>query len=635
MSSFQSKHPIYLALNPFFRWVILSICLFPNSLLVGQSFVKKDSSEIIPFYGSVYYNDNFEKRDPLSNKTNGHRNLSNAHSRFQDGVLFGSYGSTLFPFLYENKFYKNLNLGKTQLNSYSFDENNIPYYLINKPLSELDFIFFGNGNEEFKGFLSQNLSKNLNIGIGIRRSNNKGFFPSQENLHNNVYFQFTYQKNRIRSNVEFYYNDLTQNENGGMTFSIYDSLVASQWQNATPRLTKAVNRTKEFNISWRNRILIASAAKIDTTIFDTFLMKPIKSSLYVDINSSYGSQRITYFDQLNSSNRTFYEIYAADTLIQALESKLLNYRLQNKTSITYSIPNRLKVAGYSIVSNNSLSQKTKLDSNLLLTNNIIAGLGGTIDIIFPYNLQLSGELFKPIIGYTNQDFLLKGELNKSIQKTSFSFLSQYTRQLPGYFNNYMSCTSLDNFYQFKTQNTFENSLSISNRSLNLELKAQSFLIEDFLIYDTLGRPNQVLNNFIQLSASKIWGFKFLHLPTSIYFQNSIFPRTFIRQTIAYRNNHFNNKLNLILGFDILLNLQMPSMRYQPFLSESLYNPMAANSKLFPKIDFFATMKISKVHLSFIIDNLFSTYLKNGTNYSQNAPLTPSAFYLRSTWSFLE
>jgi hypothetical protein len=615
--------------------MMLGVLLMAHSIIVGQSFVKKDSSEMIPFHSAVYYNDNQDKSYPLEDKMDHHRRLSNPHSRFQDGVLFGSYGSHLFPFLFENRFYQNLNLGKNQIKSYSFGENNIPYYLINKPLSEIDFVFFGNGNEEFKGFLSQNLTENLNVGIGIRRSSNKGFFSNQENLHNNVYFQLTYQKNRIRSNVEFYYNDLTQHENGGMTFSIYDSLTASQWQNAVPRLTQAINRMKEFNVSWRNRILISPAIKRDTTLFDTFLLKPIKSSLYVDINSSYGSERLSYYDVLNTSNRTFYELYSTNTSVATLESKLLNYRLQNKTALTYSIPNRLSISGYSIISNNALSQRIHIDSNEKSTNDIIAGLGGTLDLTLPSNLKLNAEIYKPLIGYTNSDFLLKGELTKSIQKTEFSFLSQYTRQKPGYFNTNMYTSGFDSIYQLKTQNIFENSLSIKNQSHDVSFTAQSFLMEDFLVYDSTGQPRQVSNNFIQLSASKIWGFKFLYLPTSIYFQNSLFPRAFIRQTIAYRNKHFNDHLNLIIGFDILLNLQMPSMMYQPLLTESVYNPSTSDSRIYPNVTFFATLKIAKVHLSFIIDNFMSTYLKNGTNYNQNAPLTPSAFYLRSTWTFLE
>lgn len=616
---------------------IISLILLSISFqwVRSQSFVKKDSSDLIPFHAKVYYNDDPENMTQLSSKMDDHRQLTNPHSKFSDGVLFGSYGSTVLPFLFSNAFHKDLNLGKTQLNNYSWNEKNIPYYLINKPLSELDFIFFGNSNEEFKGFFSQNLSKQLNLGLGIRRSNNKGFFGRQENLHNNLYFQLTYQKQRLRSNLEFYYNELSQHENGGMTFSIYDSLSADQWQNASPTLTEAINRTKEFKVSWRNRILLVPTVNRDSNYIDSFFMKPIKSNLYIDVNTSYGSERMTYYDVLNSTNRNFYEVYSGDTIIKTLESRILNYRLQNQTTITYTLPRRFSLSGYSIMSNNSISLGKKTDSSSFFRNEVIAGIGGELTIFLPYKLQLKSMVYKPFLGYTNQDFLIRGELLKNIKKTEIRFKSQYSRQLPGYINTNMYASTIDTTMPLRTQNVFENSLSIHNRLQKLEMNVQSFLIEDFLLYDSVGRPNQVQNNFFQLSATKLWGYKFLYLPTSIYFQNSLFPRSFVRQTIGYRNKHFKDHLDLLLGFDILLNIEMPSMSYQPFLTESLYSSSATSSKFYPKVDFFATLKISKVYLSFVIDNFMSSYLKTGTNYSQNAPLTPSTFFLRSTWTFLE
>lgn len=600
----------------------------------SQDFLQKDSSNLIPFHARYYYETDYENIYTLAEKTRSHHILTSPYESYPDGVLFGSFGSTGFPFLYSNTFSHKLTLGRDAVTSYYYNQDNIPHYLINKPLSELDFIFFGNGNEEFKGFFSQNLSKKLHIALGIRRSNNKGFFLHQENLHNNIYFHTTYQGKRLRSHLGFYYNDITMSENGGITYNIYDSLPPTKWQNATPRLQAAVNRAKNFQLSWNNRILLVPSAPIDTNALDTFIFKPKSSNLYLDINTSYGSDRMTYFDNL-VNNRSFYEIYGQDTSIKTLEFRMLNYQLQNQSSITYTLPRRFSITGYSYLSDNTVWQDKTQFGNLYSTDEFIFGLGGKLKMWLPYGIHVQGELYKSISGYTQRDFLIRGEARTKISDHIFRFLSQYSRQVPGYFYSNMISSAYTQRLTLNTQNTLENSLFYSNEKWKLNTSLQSFLIEDFLFYDSIGTPYQASNNFLQFQLKMDWGFRFLYFPTALYFQNSMFPRSFVRQTIAYRNTHFQNHLNLIVGFDISLNLNMPSMTYQPFLAQSLYNPNAVESKLYPKVDFFATMKISKVHLSFIIDNFMSTYMQTGTNYNKNAPLTPSAFFLRSSWMFLE
>ena len=186
----------------------LTLVLFFNSKLQAQSFVKKDSTEIVPFLYKVFYQSDFDSAIRLPDRLYFNHRTNNYGSVQNFSGLTATLGSNLVPILFEHNFYSNIKLGRQMNDAYFYTPSTIPYFALNKPLSELDFTFFGNGNEEFKGFLAQNISKKINLGIGIRRTNNKGYFLNQENTHNNVYTYLVYNADRLRTNIEFVLNDL-------------------------------------------------------------------------------------------------------------------------------------------------------------------------------------------------------------------------------------------------------------------------------------------------------------------------------------------------------------------------------------------------------------------------------------------
>ena len=152
-----------------------------HSSAYSQSFVKKDSSEIIPFISKIFYQTDLDTSIRTPDRLFYNHRIQSVGMANNFSGLTGTLGSSLVPVLYENIFYQNIKLGRSLNDPYFYSSENIPYFALNKPISELDFTFFGNGNEEFKGFLSQNISRTLNLGIGIRRTNNKGFFLMTKN----------------------------------------------------------------------------------------------------------------------------------------------------------------------------------------------------------------------------------------------------------------------------------------------------------------------------------------------------------------------------------------------------------------------------------------------------------------------
>ncbi len=608
----------------------LTLVLFINSKIQAQSFVKKDSSEIVPFLYKVFYQSDFDSAIRLPDRLYFNHRTNNYGSVQNYSGLTATLGSNLVPILFEHNFYSNIKLGRQMNDAYFYTPSTIPYFALNKPLSELDFTFFGNGNEEFKGFLAQNISKKINLGIGIRRTNNKGYFLNQENTHNNVYTYLVYNADRLRTNIEFVLNDLNMKESGGYTPDIYSSGVApGQWLAASPTLAVAKNQIKNYQLSFRYRYLLLGLAESK----DSLLFIPKQSSLYIDHQLQRFSDRQFYSDTVNAKSRAEYGVLASATTNQ-LNSVYLQSGLQSDFRLTY-INQGLKITGYNIFSDNRIEVGKQFGQYLRSYDFLNLGLGIDANYSWRTNLSVIGKGYKSFLGYTENDFYLRGELQAYLTDVNLQLWTNYSHQKPNFISSMNYTSGIDQFYDLKTQKTLETGFGFQIDKLKLSAKVQYFVIEDFMNYDSILRPMQLQNNFFQVYLRQDWGYKWLYFPTEVLYQNSVFQRGMIKQMLAFRNKLFSEKNNVLVGAELSLNFNYATARYSSFFMQPIWSQTIAEANVYPKLDLFATFKISKVHLSLIFDNFLSTYLKTGISYLQNHPMTPSAFYLRMNWRFLE
>lgn len=604
-------------------------------VVFSQDYITRDSTDYIPLSARIYYGTNLDQSFQIKDPIMRHRRLHLIDEHSQEGCFYGNMGSQVIPWQQQYTFYTSQRIGREAQMLYTFQPDNIPQFITNKPLSEIDFIFFGNGNEEIKGRISQNLSKYWNLGLGVRRSNNKGAFLRQENTTNNAYLTLLYQKARWRSNLIWAYNDHKQSENGGTTVSVYDVLPVGQWINALPRLTNANNQYKGWHVAWKNRILI-SPEKKDTTIKDSLILAPIQSPLYLDLTTSYSNDRQFYEDQSGSSFlRSYYGELSTDSTQNSLSSKHNLARVEHLSELTYKLRDDLSISAYHTVSNNTLDAGRSIFTRELNIENVIMGFGGRLNAKLTNQLSLSGHAYKSISGYTSRDFLMQGQLNWTNKSITLQWLTKYSQQLPGTWHQHTAATKYQRDWNLETENILENSFSIRSPRSTWGLSIQSFMADQFLTYDLSYRPSQLTNNYIQVSGYQAWNFGILHCPTEFVVQNSIVPHAFVRQTIAYKNALFGKHLNMILGLDATMNFMQKSMLFHPFWGRTIYDANAADTKFYPKLDFFVTMRIHKVHLSLLFDNIGASFLNSGTSYTDRAPISPNAFYLRMSWLFTD
>ena len=501
-----------------FRFIVLVFCIFGyTSGFFAQNFVKKDTSELIPFIYKYYYYpamDTFSKQ-PDRLLYNHRINPFGQNQNFSG--LTGTLGSTLVPVLVDNAFYQNIKLGRAINDPYFYTDKSIPYYALNKPLSELDFTFFGNGNEEFRGFLSQNVSKKLNLGIGIRRTNNKGYFLQQENTHSNLYIHFVHDAERIRTNLEFVFNEMNLKESGGYKPDIFQSgLAPGQWLAANPSLAVAKNQLKNYQLNFRYRYFVLGAKPS----IDSLLFLPKKSSLYIDHQFQRFSDRQFYSDTFNASSRQEYGILANGTG-NIFNSLYLQSGLLTNFRITYALQG-LSVSGYTIFSDNSIEVGQQFGQYIRSYDYLNLGIGGDVSYQWKKDIKIVGKGYKSFLGYTENDFYLRGELQGKHKSANWQAWADYSHQKPSLISSIVYGTSIDTLYALNTQKTLETGLSFNLDKHKFSGKVQYFMTEDFLTYDSLQRPIQLGNNYFQIYFKKEWSFKSFYFPTEVFFQNSLF-----------------------------------------------------------------------------------------------------------------
>lgn len=610
---------------------------YGNTNLYSQLKLKKDSSNLVPFESSKYYSTAIDK--PFSNSQSIENNhyINPFQGTLNESLLLGTVGSQLIPIAYRNDFRRSVFAGLSALEDYKYQASSIPYFIANKPLSELDFTFFGYGTECFKGLLSQNLSKKTTIGVGIKKQNNKGFYQSNPVAQNNIYFNIVNQSKRLRTNLEFYYNDATIKENGGYQQDIINIYTPSNWSFQEINLGNAINKQKDYKISLRNRLLIANAPEIKDSIAKLkSLLKPIYSSFYVENELSYSKEILSFRDE--KATKAYYGNYMPIDSLTVLETYYRNNKISNQFSLNYNFfkgeKEYVRIQSYLQTEWNSIDR----GANELTSQNdkfLTTALGGSADFNFPLGISLNNSIYKPFTGYTKNDFFIESELTKNLFDTKIAFKGSFASQRPGYFYNYMYTNNLVANYDFQNQKTLGFSGAISSEKWKGRVEVQYLNISNFLFFDENALPVQEQNSIFQLKMEKELIYKSLYTNHLLIYQNSFYQKLWYKATFALKNSAFKKNLNYFIGTNITLNTNYNVFEYNPLLMQSVNLKNPTKNDFFPIIDLFATLKISSALLSFTYENLLTSLTNKGFYNATYYPISPSAFYLRLNWRFLE
>ena len=522
---------------------------------------------------------------------------------------------------------------------YLYTNNKIKYYQLSKPYTELFYVMGPKREQTFNVVFSRELFKGLTFGLDFYLASSPGEYKRSKANNNIGYLTMQYitPKRRYSVNVNYMFNKLDMQENGGIKADNYFSDNLESDRTVIPvNLGNANNTVQEsgvfvqqyFNLSKPN------PEEDSTSRFDL-------GSISYEFQYKKNSYLFTDKDPL----APFYDtIFIPMDSVQTNDSTGQQF-IHNSigwTSVGYQMDiDQKPFYIYAKLSHDYITQKLPYDSLITSWNqmNVSGGLG--INIKKSFYLKGSGYLY--FGGYNSGDFGIKGSIiqylgNKDrnfgelvlnaelISKTPWWFYQAYNSNHFRWNNNLQKETYLilSGVYSFKNINAGVDFTTLGNytylddslRPKQLD-KAETVLkvylqgnipigkfgVDTRLMYQASSQPN-----IIRMPA--------FHGALNIYFKSSIFKKAATIQT-GFQLRYFTS---------YYANAYMPELR-----AFYLQNKKEIGNYLWA--DVYITLKVQRARLFVKMSN-FTSYFE-GYKYwlAPHYPDRDARFYFGVSWRF--
>lgn len=566
----------------------------------NQNINKKDSASVFYYYQKDFSSDtiklnildtildDFQRYDALSKKGKFYASL-------------GNIGLASRNLVYDNNKIFGFDFGIHSRDPYLFNNNNIKYYQLLSPYTN---IFFSQGGknekkeQNFRVIHSQQIKRGLTIGINGNIINSFGNYKNQKAKNSNVALIVNYfTKNKKYGIIGNYiHNSLENIENGGIKYdSVFEKNIETDRKLITVNLDKAENRL--INNSYFFKQYYKFNKKQDS------LSMQNRNHLTSKIIHSfkYNNQSLKYTD--NEPGVSFYPAIYKDSLYTYDKIKIISY--DNKITFLNSFQ-RQKIINLSLSLNlehKYLELSEFSDAENYKTKYFIQYIPSSdISLYFYKTYTLINNQLKYLFGdYNDKDISIKNEiiqyLNKK-QKNKFILKLNYTKQdVPYFYNTYNS-----NHYQwannFNKISTLSGNISFKNKII--ETGIEYYNIKNFVYLNNVSEPAQYNNKLSVIKAYLYNNFKIkkVNFLNSIVYQNISendilrLPEFLANISLSYNHDFFKGHLSTQTGVDINYHSSYYADAYSPALS-SFYLQDEKEIKDYVYIDFFLNFKIKR------------------------------------------
>lgn len=240
------------------QFIKLKISLILSIICIGSSFSQNTDSTslVIDSNGVYFYFDKFEI-DGNINKyyfdtlTFGFQDYNPIYSKTNFFASSGNVGLPYKDLVFTSEKSPGFNIGFNSLDAYLFKNENIKYYDVIKPYS--DVVYFQGAKKEqvFTVIHSQNVRERLNIGLNYSLVSSSGSYVNQKSNNSKVYFNSRYKSKNSKYGMiaNFINNRTTNQENGGISnYNDFEDSSAYDRRIIPVNLNSASSIVKEMNI---------------------------------------------------------------------------------------------------------------------------------------------------------------------------------------------------------------------------------------------------------------------------------------------------------------------------------------------------------------------------------------------------
>lgn len=574
---------------------------------------------------------------PLDTGLENFENYNVLYQPLHPYIGLGNTGLAARPLLFEPSKTIGFDIGLHALDPYLLLPENLNYYNARAPYTVLQ-LFTGGGSIEniFRAMHTQNVKPNWNVGFNMNFTGSRGTYSSQNVLGQNVSDVsaaiFTwYQSKNKRYNLlaNAYLNNLKAPETGGLASQYNNIFTSTSYNliktNAQVKLPNTFENWKDNGIYIKQFYYIGH---IDTVGKGRSISK-ILPTQQVAYTLQYNKRTYEFLQNDYDTAHVFPNYYysanhSRDSLSVMHLQNDFAYSFYLRTKAAKSVKNEIKLdlgltqdlyhyAGY--VSDSTLNQngaKVKqfaLKMNPTTINDVTAK--GKLSYRFSDKAELQANVNQIIEGRDFGDFLYEGKLMLSAgNKAGRIILDAYSQSS----NPALIYTNWStNHYHF--ENDFHNqkinsaSFEYVNDALRFDLKAEYFLINDYLYFNapeggTDAEPTQLSNsiNLLKVTLSKKLTWHRWHFDNSIVYQKTDYQSTLrTPQAYTYTSLYYGkllfNVLNANIGIDVRYNTPYVAPSYAVGLGE-FYNGPNITFPSYPVATFF--IKATLLHTNFFI-----------------------------------
>lgn len=527
-------------------------------------------------------------------------------------------GSPHKPLLFQLPNLHSFNYQPSVYDAAKFTRENIKFYNVFKPYSELRYSNTLNTSRYFSVIHAQNIYKNIHLGFQYDVNYTTGSFDKSQIMNQffNATLRFKNKKETYEGYLGFVRNRAMQNESGGLKSD--SSFAAEEFSslNAYPiNLSMAYSKWKSVDAFLVQKFNFGKLIKDSSIISNLSLVHELSyfsnARLYVDANPMEGFYQNFYFDTLKTND------------------SLSTQRIQNSLSIRNekTIPFEIGIKHDYVLFADSLNNERS--SNFTPFVNLGLDISG-------FKLNFLAEYIISNNRY-NEDFKIGGNV---AFKNLYANLRLMNKSVDYFYNRYWT-------NNFKWENNFSKT-NMFNTNLGYNCKEKfAFNIGYFLLNDLVYINNNLLPQQTSKPTSIIQASLLHNLKLGIFNLKGVMtlqklsseeairvPVFQAKQGISINFKMFNQKLQTQVGFDFRYNTSYFADSFMPAMGAFVHqDKVKIGNYLFT--DFFVQAQIDRVKFFVALTHPYAGVFENNYYLTPHYPSEKLNLRYGVTWMFFD
>jgi hypothetical protein len=627
-----------------------SVAFTSKFIRVTNEKLLKDSTQIFPLDTGLT---NFENYSPL-------------YQPRDPKIGLGSLGLPARDLLFEPNKTIGFDVGQHFLDAYIMTPQDIQYYRARVGYTNLSLFDSGVKEQLFKAIHSQNINPQLNIGLNLNFIGSQGFYARQNVGDMNLAFFSWYESKNKRYNLlaNIIYNTLKTPENGSIVNdSIFTKPPTSAYtttQNLPVRLYASQDKLYTSGLYVKQYYYIGKidSLKKGTGNANVLPTQRVGYTFYTNTVRSIFSQNEP--DHFHVFPDYYYSsTYSRDSLAVGHIQNSFSYTFYLRGRSTGVVKNELKL-DLGLVHDYYHYQQFVTDTGIINTYGRIIQvdrkqknsfqditLKGRAGYRFSDKIFLDADIEQIAVGRDFGNFLYDGKLTLSGgRKAGRIILEAYSQSTspPLVYTDWIS-----NHYifhnSFNNQKTNSASFNYINDALQLDLKAEYFLISDYLYFSAEpngidATPTQLRSplNLLKISLGKNLAFGHWHFDNYVVYEKSDFQSTLrIPDVYTYSSLYYSKLLFQVLhstmGINVRYNTPYVAPSYAVGLGQFYNNTPNLTFSSYPVGTVFFKATLIRTNILLEYDYVNQGLLSNGYYMVNRYPGPNRLLKIGVSWTF--